>query len=129
ELVAELGLDSTEVEVGFEESLGGVASEFKGQTNVFFNSKFKNRAGSAEKAEAWQILSPVRQSQAGVLALNRAIQHRFRKRFLDMAVRTGFQKKIITSPAGPEGIIYGDKVINITNSSRREVYPNKDDRY
>ena len=85
--------------------------------------------GRREKAEQWQILTPVRQNQTGVLALNRAIQQQFRKRFLDLAVRSGSQKRIITSPAGPESIIYGDKVINIVNSSRRGVYPDKDDRY
>lgn len=61
--------------------------------------------------------------------MNRTVQLRFRKRFLDLTVRTGFQKKIITSPAGPEGIIYGDKVINIANNNRRETYPDKDERY
>lgn len=129
ELVAELGLSSADDEVGFEVSIGGVASEYNGQTNIFFNTRYKDRAGAAEKAEQWQILTPVRQSQAGVLALNRAIQHQFRKRFLDHPVCTGFQKNIFTSPAGPEGIIYGDKVINIANSSRRKVYPDKDDHY
>jgi ATP-dependent exoDNAse (exonuclease V) alpha subunit len=129
ELVAELGLSGTDDEVGFEVTIGGATSEFNGQTNVFFNTRYKDRPGAAERAEQWQILTPVRQSFVGVLALNRAIQHQFRKRFLDMTVRTGFQKKIITSPAGPEGIIYGDKVINIDNSSRRKVYPDKDDHY
>ena len=109
--------------------MGGTASEYNGQTNIFFNTRYRARAGAAEKAEQWQILTPVRQNQTGVLALNRAIQQQFRKRFIDLAVRSGFQRKIITSPAGPESIIYGDKVINIVNSSRRGVYPDKDDRY
>lgn len=129
ELVAELGLENLEDEIGFEQSIGGIASEYNGKTNVFFNNRYKNRPGAAEKAEQWQILSPLRQSQTGVLALNRAIQQQFRKRFSDLSVRTGFQKKIITSPAGPEGIIYGDKVINISNSNRRKVYPDRDERY
>lgn len=129
ELVDELKLESIDDEVGFEQSLGGVASEFKGETNIFFNTRYKNRPGSSEKVENWQILSPVRQNQTGVLALNRMIQQHFRKRFHDLATRTGFQKRIITSPAGPEGIIYGDKVINIANSSRRKTYPEKDERY
>lgn len=129
ELAAELGLQSLDDEVSFEKTIGGIPSEYNGQTNVFFNPKYKDRPGCAEKAEQWQILSPVRQNQAGVLALNRTIQHQFRKRFLDLAVRSGFQKKIITSPTGPEGIIYGDKVINISNNSRRQTYPSKDDRY
>lgn len=129
ELVTELDLKSIDDEIGFECSLGATTSEYNGDTNIFFNTKYKERPGSAEKAEKWQILSPIRQSQAGVLALNRTIQQQFRKRFLDLAVRTGFQKKIITSPKGGEGIIYGDKVINVTNSSRRKTYPDKDDRY
>jgi ATP-dependent exoDNAse (exonuclease V) alpha subunit len=128
-LVEELGLKSIADELGFEETIGGVTSEYNGETNVFFNTRYKERTGAAESAEGWQVLSPVRQNQFGVLALNRAIQLQFRKRFMDLTVRTGFQKKLITSPAGPEGIIYGDKVINIANSSRRDSYPEKDDRY
>ncbi|MYD75553.1 MAG: AAA family ATPase [Gammaproteobacteria bacterium] len=128
ELVDELQLASDDDEVGFEVSIGGVTSEYNGKTNVFFNSQYKNRPGASEKAEQWQILTPVRQNLTGVLALNRAIQQRFRKRFLDLGSRTGFQKKI-PSPAGPEGIIYGDKVINVDNNSKRRVYPDKDDRY
>lgn len=129
ELVTELKLQSLNDEVGFEEALGGIPSEYNGRTNVFFNSRYKDRPGAAERAESWQILSPIRQTQAGVLALNRTIQHQFRKNCLDLTVRTGFQKKIITDPAGSEGIIYGDKVINITNNSRRQTFPDKADRY
>jgi len=128
-IVEELGLKSVTDEVGFETTIGGVPSEYNGDTNVFFNAKYKDRLGAAEKAEEWQVLSPIRQNQSGVLALNRSIQQQFRKRFIDLAVRTGFQKRIITSPAGPEGIIYGDKVINITNSSRRDTFPEKDETY
>jgi hypothetical protein len=98
-----------------------------GQTNVFFNSRYGDREGASEKAEMWQILTPVRQSQAGVLALNRAIQQQFRKHFIEMAsVR---YNRVIPSPAGPEGIIYGDKVINVQNKKGRNVYPEKNDSY
>ena len=129
ELVDELQLTSEDDEVGFEVSIGGITSEYNGQTNVFFNSQYGDPPGASKKAEQWQILTPVRRDLTGVLALNRAIQQRFRKRFLDLAVRTGRQKRIIPNPAGPEGIIYGDKVINVTNSSSRRVFPDKDDRY
>jgi hypothetical protein len=127
--VEELGLKSITDEVGFEETIGGVPSEYNGETNVFFNTKYKDKPGAAEKAEEWQVLSPIRQNQSGVLALNRSIQQQFRKRFVDLAVRTGFQRKIITSPAGPEGIIYGDKVINVANNSRRDTFPERDETY
>ena len=128
ELVEELGLKSTDDEIGFEVSIGGTTSDYNGKTNIFFNTRYNAHPGAAEKAEQWQILTPVRQNQTGVLSLNRAIQQQFRKRFIDMAAGSGFQKKI-TTPAGPENIIYGDKVINIVNSSHRRVYPVKDDNY
>jgi hypothetical protein len=128
ELQTELPLDSIHDEVKFEESLGGVFSEYDGGSTVFFNTEYKDRPGASKKAEAWQILSPVKQLQAGVTAINRALQQHFRKNFLKMAAQTGWNRKI-TSPAGPEGIIYGDKVINVVNSSKRETYPEKDDAY
>lgn len=128
ELVAELQLDGEDEEVAFETSIGGIASEYNGNTNVFFNNRFKGRPGASEKAEQWQILTPLRQGQAGVLALNRAIQQRFRKRFIEMANVSGFAR-MIPSPAGPEEIIYGDKVINVKNDKYRYVYPAKDDKY
>lgn len=128
ELVTELGLRSADDEVGFEVSLGGVTSEYNGQTNIFFNARYRDRPGAAEKAEQWQILTPVRQGQTGVLALNRAIQQQFRKRFIEMAHVAGYSR-VIPSPLGPEGIIYGDKVINVQNNKYRYIYPDKPDKY
>ncbi|PVX38191.1 AAA family ATPase [Janthinobacterium sp. 78] len=128
ELKTELKLKSISDEVTFECSLGGVYSEYDGGSTVFFNTQYGDRPGASKKAEAWQILSPVKQYQAGVTAINRALQQHFRKTFLNIASQTGWNKKI-PSPAGSEGIIYGDKVINVVNSSRREIYPSKDDAY
>ena len=130
ELSEELKIKNVDEEqILFEQSLGGVISEYNGNKNIFFNNKFSNNSGAAESVENWQVLSPIRQTEAGVLSINRNIQHRFRKRFIDLATRKGKQKKIITSPAGAEGIIYGDKVINVVNSSKRYVYPNKEQHY
>lgn len=128
ELKAELGLKSLDDEVTFECSLGGVYSEYEGGSTVFFNTKYQGRPGASAKAEAWQILSPIKQNQVGVPAINRALQQNFRKKFIDMAALTGYRKKI-PSPIGTEGIIYGDKVINIVNRSGRNSYPEKDDSY
>lgn len=128
ELKTELKLNSVTDEKTFEESLGGIYSEYDGGSTVFFNTQYKDRPGASHKAEAWQILSPIKQHQAGVTAINRALQQQFRKSFLKMASQTGQNKKI-PSPVGPEGIIYGDKVINVINKSRRETYPEKDDAY
>lgn len=128
ELKAELNLKSITDEVTFEESLGGVYSEFNGSSTVFFNTQYQDRPGASKKAEAWQILSPIKQYQAGVTAINRALQQQFRKSFLKMAGQTGWNRKI-PSPAGPEGIIYGDKVINVINKSGRDTYPETNDAY
>lgn len=128
ELQAELNLDSIDDEKNFEISLGGIFSEYEGGSTVFFNTEYNNRPGASRRAEAWQILSPIKQYQAGVMALNRALQQQFRKDFLKIATRTGWNKKI-TSPAGPEGIIYGDKVINVINKSGRETFKEKEDAY
>jgi len=128
ELKTELSLKSIDDEVTFECSLGGVYSEYEGGSTVFFNTRYNGRPGASEKAEAWQILSPVKLYQYGVPAINRAFQQHFRKKFIDMAALTGYKKKI-PSPAGTEGIIYGDKVINVINKSGRNSYPEKDDSY
>ena len=128
ELKTELKLDSINDEVAFEVSLGGVYSEYDGGSTVFFNTQYKDRPGASMKAEAWQILSPIKQFQAGVTAINRVLQQQFRKSFIKLAGQTGWQRKI-PSPAGPEGIIYGDKVINVINKSGRETYPENDNAY
>ncbi len=128
ELVKELEIQSPEDEEGFEVSIGGITSEFKGRTNVFFNNRYNGKPGAAEKAEDWQILTPVRQGSAGVLSLNRRIQQRFRNNFIDMANVDGFGRKV-PAPAGPEGIVYGDKVINVRNKKNRYCYPGKKNGY
>lgn len=128
ELVSKLSLSSNNDEIGFETSLGGVASDFKGKPNIWFANKYKDKPGAAEKAENWQILTPVRQGLSGVLALNRLIQHRFRRTIRDKSINFGYQKTF-TAPMGAEEIVYGDKVINVVNDGRRRVYPDKDDKY
>lgn len=128
QLKTELPLASIDDEVGFETSLGGFHSVYENGATVFFNRETNQRVGASRKAEAWQILSPVKQNQAGVTAINRALQQRFRKSFLARAMQTGWAKKI-PSPMGPEGIIYGDKVINVVNKGNRKTWPEKTDAY
>ena len=128
ELTDELALSSYDDEVGFGVSIGGTAVNTPSGTYVYFNPRYGGNPGAAEKAHNWQILTPVRQNQAGVLALNRAIQKKFRKQCIDLAHETGYRKKI-PAPSGSENIIYGDKVINVTNSDDRPVYPDKESKY
>jgi hypothetical protein len=97
---------------GFQKSYGGTsAGEY-----MYFN------VGAAEIAEEWQVLSPVRASGGGVNELNRLLQHSYRAAALNLARKKGYEQKI-SKPAGPQGIVYGDKVINIRNGSRKHYYP------
>lgn len=120
ELVSALDLKGPDDEVGFEESVGG--SRFKDLDRAFFANKYGNNPGAASKAEAWQMVSPVRGGLEGVDALNRAIQERFRRRWREMATAEGWGRKI-PKPFGAQAILYGDKVINIVNQKRRDVWP------
>jgi len=57
--------------------------------------------------------------------LNQLLQRTFRKGWLESAAVEPFRRKI-NAPQGRHGIIYGDKVINLRNSSRRRVWPERD---
>jgi hypothetical protein len=130
ELKTELKLDDIDDEVSFEVSLGGEYSEYEGGSTVWFNTKYGNKPGTSHKVEAWQVLSPVRQFQAGVSAINRVLQKQFRKTYVDMAnEQVEPWRRRIPKPVGPEGIVYGDKVINVINKPGRATYPEKSDSY
>ena len=119
-IVDELKLSGRDDEIAFERSLG--ATIFNGGT-FFWRSR---NADEDPKAERWQIISPVRGAEHGVDVLNRLVQQTFRRTWLSRATSRGFRK--IHPPLGPQGIIYGDKVINLRNSSDRTVYPEDAER-
>lgn len=108
-LVEELKLKNDKDETGFDKSLGG--NESGGY--IYFNK------GAASKVESWQILSPVRGMSHGVFNVNRLIHQDFRTNMTDFARKSGY----VLRPLGVEGIMYGDKVINIRNHHRSYVYP------
>jgi hypothetical protein len=58
----------------------------------------------------------------GVSDINRQIHERFRTKFLDLSTR---RWRSIPKPMGAERIVYGDKVINLSNHRRggKKVYP------
>jgi hypothetical protein len=123
-LVKELSLSGPDDVAGFDKTLGG--KDWSGR--MFFN------LGAAEKAEAWQILSPVRAGSYGVPDLNRLIHKQFRQEMID-ASRKEWKRKY-PKRMGQEEIVYGDKVINLNNTdtslpwnSHRKVYPVKDKPY
>lgn len=116
-LVRELDLNGLDDYQGFEVSLGGR----KHGEWVYFNNKYNEHPGAAEKVDDWQILSPVRNAPHGVEAINRLIQETFRWKTKESARRS--RRRRIPKPMGREGILYGDKVINLHNQRRYDVYP------
>ena len=111
-LQGRLGLAGPDDHIAFERSYGG--TEANGW--VYFN------VGNAEAAERWQILSPVRGEGPGTVELNRFVQRAFRSKALESARAGGWNAKT-PRPAGPQEIVYGDKVINIRNSRRKYYWP------
>ncbi len=112
-LVEELGMNSIEDVQTFNQSLGSN------------DGRYFNFREAANKAESWQILSPIREKVFGVRAINRKIHKLFREDKVKYA-RDRYGK--IPSPIGLEEIVYGDKVINLFNSRRnpKDVWPDTD---
>ena len=107
----------------FAQTLGG--SEYQG--NIYFHA---GRLGPENEklhgADRWQILSPVRQNPWGVDEINRTIHRKFKSGTLTQARLHPFKRKI-PKPAGPQQIVYGDKVINNRNQrpSDKRIYDPK----
>lgn len=117
-LVEELELKNVNDVETFDYSLG--ANLFGGL--IYF------RAGCAEKAESWQILSPVRAMTHGVAEVNRLVHKQFRSEMVQFARKRSYERWI-PKPMGSEEIVYGDKVMNLANHRRDKdrggslVYP------
>ena len=123
ELVEALSLTGPDDELGFEESLGG--ARHGDIPWAFFWSRYRDNPGAAARAEKWQMLSPVRAGLVGVDALNRMVQARFRAKVRELAETEGWGRKV-PSPVGRQMLLYGDKVINVVNDRRRDVWPTPD---
>ena len=117
-IVRELDLGGLGDEMGFECRLG--ATIFKGIT--YFR---RSQNDHDLRAERWQIISPVRGSEHGVGVLNRVVQKSFRSKWMASAMSSYRRRRKVNPPLGPQGIIYGDKVINLKNSTQRTVYPKR----
>jgi hypothetical protein len=100
---------------GFQQSYGG---KLVGQYTYF-------NIGAAATAEEWQVLSPIRASAGGVNEMNRLLQRSYRAHTLDLARNKDRYARKIPKPAGPQEIVYGDKVINVRNGSRPHYYPDR----
>ena len=118
-LVEELKLSGPNDFRGFNRALGAtVVGEYD-----YFNATRDGKPGAVGAVEAWQILSPLRGMPFGVSDVNRQIHQAFRASFLDLASRQW--QRPIPKPMGAERVVYGDKVINLSNHRRdgRRVYP------
>lgn len=77
-------------------------------------SKFEIKA--ATEIENWQILSPTRTAGYGTKVLNQKIQKTYHGSTKEKAIFPGkFQKRKMHRPIGEDGIVYGDKIINVKN--------------
>lgn len=105
---------------GFNLSLGGeVEHGGKYDRYTVFKVSSNGHAGSAEKAEKWQILSPVKNDAQGVLNINHLVHEKYKSKTLLAAEKN----RMIPKKMGADSIVYGDKVINVINQ-KREAYPN-----
>ena len=109
----------TDDQAGFGESLGGVASG----DYVYFNNSSTNIPGAGAGCENWQILSPIHATGAGVSELNRSVHRHFRADLIESAQEVPRFGRKVPKPMGPEGIVYGDKVMNNRNHRHEDVYP------
>lgn len=117
-LKEELHLAAIDDQRGFNNQLGAIP---KGEYD-YFNATRNGVPGSVNSVEQWQILSPLRGMPFGVSDVNRLIHAQFRAGLVALATRF---PRSIPKPFGAERIVYGDKVINLSNHRRdgRRVYP------
>lgn len=112
-------INGVDDQIGFGVSLGGVRKE----SYVYFNYSRSNRMGAGTASENWQILSPIHATGAGTTELNRSVHRHFRADLIRLAREAPRNRRKIPKPKGPEGIVYGDKVINTQNHQNRDFYP------
>jgi ATP-dependent exoDNAse (exonuclease V) alpha subunit len=92
--------------------------------SAWFNAKFGKFEGAGRAAEAWQILSPVRQNLWGVEQIDRSIHATYKSQQIEQARKHGGYRSI-PPPLGDAQIVYGDKVINNRNWSvaKSRIFP------
>jgi hypothetical protein len=127
------GFDDERDDATFEISLGGRPFN----EVVYFNPSrpeidaqgVERRRGGGADAEGWQILSPVRAGETGVDGLNRWLQKSFRRQARAWAEPEKYWERKTCKPLGAQGVLYGDKVINVANARRYDVYPKMEKAY
>ncbi|MBE0702510.1 MAG: ATP-binding domain-containing protein, partial [Afipia sp.] len=127
------GFDDERDDATFEISLGGRPYDKAVYFNLSRSEKdakgVESRRGGGADAEAWQILSPVRAGETGVDGLNRWLQKSFRRQARAWAEPEKYWERKTCKPLGAQGVLYGDKVINVANARRYDVYPKMEKAY
>lgn len=122
-LAEHLGFDPAMKETqAFARATGAVLDE---RGSAWFNTAWRDRPGSGRAADAWQILTPVRQKPWGVDPLNRLIHQRYKGEQVVWARNQKPWARSIPPPMGEMQILYGDKVINNRNwsVSKNRMFP------
>lgn len=125
-LIKELKLSGLNDSKTFNISLGSTEKKFFNSTEDrnYWKRKGIKVEAAVNKIDSWQILSPVRDKTFGVKNLNRKIHKLFRQRQVDYVSRwKGGKPPALPKPLGTEEIVYGDKIINLTNHRRKYVSP------
>lgn len=134
-LVEELGMSSIEDVEAFNKSLGSNDGRY---FNCSKDANYFEIVPSVNYVESWQILSPIKEKPFGVKAINRKIHKLFRKDKVEYSIKgtkksftnkqgelVEYTEKKLPKPMGIEQIVYGDKVINLGNHKRTNVYPSQ----
>ena len=111
-IAEELNMNDTADVDGFNAALGGKVESYA----TFFD------IGAAKMVDIWQILAPIRNMPQGILNINRLIHNNYRTHYIELSKQRGYKKKI-PERMGPEEIVYGDKVINVINTSDKKAWP------
>ena len=99
---------------GFNFSIGGI-----------INGEWMNFGSDPKKVESWQILSSHRNDAAiGTATINRYIHEKYRSQ--KMMALSDCKIRGTRHVLGTDGIVYGDKVINIRNQ-KKKGYPDSPD--
>lgn len=83
---------------------------------------------NANKVDNWQILSPIKEKAFGVNNLNRVIHKAYRSNFINKIRKAhdyfSYDSELVkkyAKPVGTQEIVYGDKIINLSNNWRFDI--------
>ncbi|SHO59924.1 AAA family ATPase [Algoriphagus zhangzhouensis] len=124
-LSKELNLKSTgDPKKSFNISLGSSDGSYFNSTK---DALYRKLEPSINRVEDWQVLSPVREKPFGVKAINRKLHKQFRQVQVDYVSgrlkKNDYDTPKLPKALGTEEVVYGDKVINLSNHRRTDVYP------